>query len=269
MRKIISENGLFILRNLILLLVHDLLKLKHSKLDPLCCSCYRYCFTICTENENAEIKFKEAELNTLRNQMNPHFIYNALNSIQNFIFKNDPVRANYLLSRFGTLIRKSLDLSKLNYIPIDEEITFLENYLELEKMRFEDRFDFNIIKSQNITNNEKVPPLLIQPIIENSIKHGFSGIKKKGQITIEFVKTTSNLKIYVSDNGKGIKPVNIDDKDEEKPHALYIIRERINIINEANSEKAYFDIKPIIEDDIIKGTRATFLFPIIISEIDD
>ena len=194
--------------------------------------------------------------------MNPHFIYNALNSIQNFIFKNDPEKANYLLSRFSNLMRKSLNLSKLNFIPIEEEIEFLENYLQLEKMRFEDKFDYSITKSENITLNEKIPPLLIQPLIENSIKHAFSSIDKKGLISIRFSKSDSKLKITVDDNGKGIKGVNIDDYTEENPHALYIIRERINIINESNIDKASFIIKPLIEDSSVVGTRASFLFPI-------
>jgi len=185
--------------------------------------------------------------------MNPHFIHNALNSIQNYIFRGDPENANYLLSRFSKLMRSSLKLSKLEYITIETEIEFLENYLELEKMRFEDKFDYIIDLESPDLNQMKIPPLLIQPLMENSIKHGFDG-KTTGKLTLEITADTDYVTITVKDNGKGYKPSQKEESSD--PSALKIIRDRLNIINQGATKKSAFTIKSINKDGK-RGTIAT------------
>ena len=115
--------------------------------------------------EEQKRKVQEAELQALRNQMNPHFVFNALNSIQNFVFKNDAKKANYYLSRFSKLMRDGLQFARLKYISLQEEVIFLNTYLELEKMRFPDKFQYRVIVDEDIpTNQYFIPPLLFQPI---------------------------------------------------------------------------------------------------------
>jgi len=217
--------------------------------------------------KEAELKTKAAELNALRNQMNPHFIYNSLNSIQNFIFKNDPERANYLLSRFSKLMRSSLQLSKLEYISLKEEIEFLNNYLELEKMRFEDKFEFNIAMGTELVENYKIPPLLIQPIVENSIKHGFSGLDKKGKLIIKFIKDDDHLIISVIDNGKGFSPQNLNNsnnKFENRVSATTIIKERIELLNFEDKSNSWFKIEPHYIDKLLAGTKVELRIPYLV-----
>ncbi len=158
------------------------------------------------ELEEARTTAKEAELSALRNQMNPHFIFNSLNTIQNFIFKKDVTKANYLLSKFSSLIRKSLNYSRLEAIPISEEIQFLKDYIELEKVRFPNLISTNFNIDESITPQiDKIPSLILQPLIENSIKHGISKLRQPGEISISLKRLDSQyLKIIIGDTGKGV-----------------------------------------------------------------
>ncbi len=211
--------------------------------------------------KEAELRSKISELDALRNQMNPHFIYNSLNSIQNFIFKNDPEKANYLLSRFSKLIRSSLNLSKLENITLEEEIEFLENYLELEQMRFQDKFDFEIVTAPDLSNQIKVPPLLVQPLIENAVKHGFRKVKAAGIIRIRFQKEHDYLIITVEDNGIGYNDKPQEERRRKGPNALEIIKERIDIINSVTNTDSHFKISAIVVAEQIKGTIAELRIP--------
>ncbi len=213
--------------------------------------------------KEAELNTKAAQLNALRNQMNPHFIYNSLNSIQNFIFKNDAEKANYMLSRFGKLMRSSLELSKLEYISLNKEIDFLENYLQLEIMRFGDKFKYSITRDPAIRDNYKIPPLLIQPIIENAIKHGFSEMKTDGIIKIDFKLKNKLIKVEVTDNGKGYSQNDDRSIYSETPTALKIINERIDLLNEVNDEISSFRIYPLGEISAIVGSQVIIEIPYI------
>ncbi len=211
--------------------------------------------------KEAELRSKISELDALRNQMNPHFIHNSLNSIQNFIFKNDPEKANYLLSRFSKLIRSSLNLSKLENITLEEEIDFLENYLELEQMRFQDKFDFKIVTAPNLSLQLKLPPLLVQPLIENAVKHGLRKVKTAGIMRINFKKEDDYLIITVEDNGVGYKEKDLEQRKNKGPNALDIINERIDIINSVTNTDSYFKISAIKEAEQTKGTIAELRIP--------
>ena len=214
----------------------------------------------------AEFKIKQAELNALRNQMNPHFMYNALNSIQNFIFQNKPKMANFFLSKFSHLMRQSLELSKLESISLEEEIKFLENYIEIEKMRFEDKFDYKIIVDPNVALNVKLPPLLLQPLAENAIKHGFRDIKYHGLLKITFSIKNDLLHISVIDNGTGI-----DMTEKKKRISVYhhsisttIVRDRIEIINSTlEFPIAQLSIHKVDPHELLSGTQAKIILPLI------
>src|SRR5690606_11582282 len=119
-------------------------------------------------------------------QMNPHFVFNCLGSISSFIVQNGTDSAIKYLSKFSKLMRLTLEYSKESLIPIDKEIEGLQNYLELEQLRFNNMFDFSITKDPNIEDDMAIPPLLLQPFVENAIIHGLVPKKEKGNINIYF-----------------------------------------------------------------------------------
>jgi tetratricopeptide (TPR) repeat protein len=201
----------------------------------------------------------EYEQRALHLQMNPHFLFNCLGSISSFIVQNGTDSAIKYLSKFSKLMRLTLEYSKESLIPIDREIESLQNYLELEQLRFDDKFSFKIVKGPNIEDDVALPPLLIQPFIENSIIHGVIPKKENGKITIEFSVTDTSLNCYIVDDGIGI---NQSRKNKEnlvlahKSMALDIIKKRLEMIKEATSKEANIKIEEITEGDAIRGTRA-------------
>jgi ligand-binding sensor domain-containing protein/signal transduction histidine kinase len=225
--------------------------------------------------QEAELKTKDAELQALRNQMNPHFVFNALNSIQNFVFKNDAKKANYYLSRFSKLMRDGLQFARLKYISLQEEIIFLNTYLELEKMRFPDKFQYRIIVDEAIpTSQYFIPPLLFQPILENAVKHAFKNIDYEGLLEIRFEEKIPGelLKITISDNGEGINLTSVNKltKSKNKSLGLEIIKNQIALLNsEGKDNKATFKIfnRQTI-DPQRNGTQAEFIISIKFSEND-
>jgi len=215
--------------------------------------------------QETEYRAQKAELNALRGQMNPHFIYNAINSIQNYIFKNDHEGANYYLSKISRLIRNSLEMSKLEFVTLDHEINFLKTYLELERMRFKEKFQFKFNIDHNIPRDIKIPPLILQPLIENSVKHAFKAINHKGQIDLFIEKfDTSQIKIIIKDNGVGIDHSLEHKKGQNhKSLSINIITERINIINAANKrEVSKIEIKDRFKLEGVSGTVAILILPL-------
>ena len=143
-------------------------------------------------------------LKQLRSQMNPHFIFNALNSINMFIAKNDERTANKYLSDFSMLMRSVLENSEKDFIPLSEEIDLLKLYVKLEHFRFQDKFDYQINISEKVAVNEyKIPPMLLQPYIENAIWHGLRYKTTKGLLTLK-VAPVSNSKIAIEIEDDGI-----------------------------------------------------------------
>ncbi|MBK9255461.1 MAG: histidine kinase [Saprospiraceae bacterium] len=157
-----------------------------------------------------EMKIKtemaDLERKAIQAQMNPHFIFNALNSIQSFIIKEDKENATFYLSLFSSLIRKTLEFSGKKDISIEMIRNFLDQYLSLEKLRFENKFDFSITIDPEIDSYEtSIPPMLIQPLVENAVVHAFNGVTENGKISIEFkIDKHDFLKVIIKDNGKGI-----------------------------------------------------------------
>ena len=199
-------------------------------------------------------KMAMAELDSLRNQMNPHFIFNALNAIQYFIFDNDQEKAGKFLSKFSVLIRKSLEFSKLNFISVQAEIDFIRDYMEMEKMRFTRKFNYEIVVAPDLDlDNSFIPPLLMQPLIENSIKHGFRDMQQDGLVTIKIWLEEKDILGYsVLDNGTGM--LNNDAKEEGYKTSLShsILKERFLLLKDhskvntnigMNIQNFYFDNK--------------------------
>ncbi|RFS24027.1 hypothetical protein DVR12_09090 [Chitinophaga silvatica] len=152
-------------------------------------------------------KLTEIELKAIRAQINPHFIFNCLNSIQLFVMQRDYEYAQKYLSDFSYLIRKTLDFSRRNFISLSDEITYLNTYLGLEKMRFENRMEYEIVVDPEIATAElEIPAMLLQPYVENAVKHGMTNPKQPtGQLKIFFNQIAPDmLECVIADNGIGI-----------------------------------------------------------------
>lgn len=147
------------------------------------------------------------ELTALKSQMNPHFIFNALNSIQEFIILNDKKKANQFMGKYADLVRSTLQMSDKESITLDEEVKSLELYLELEKLRFEDNFNYRIHIAEALQErNDRLPAMLIQPYVENAIKHGLLHQQGNKMVTIDFqieLNNPSIIKCIIEDNGIG------------------------------------------------------------------
>jgi tetratricopeptide (TPR) repeat protein len=157
-------------------------------------------------NELIEMQEREKlELQLLRSQMNPHFFFNALYSIQNFILGNQPLESSRFLSKLARLMRATLEWNEKELISLDNELKILNDYLELEVLRFDDKFRFEIECEDQLRESASIPPMIIQPFLENAIKHGFRGMEKDGLLELKINEDGEALKIEVLDNGVGLK----------------------------------------------------------------
>ncbi|MCD4774405.1 MAG: tetratricopeptide repeat protein [Bacteroidales bacterium] len=216
----------------------------------------------------SEQKTIQVEQKLLRSQMNPHFIFNSLSSIQNFIVNEKPHKANKYLSRFAKLVRSILDYSFVEFVQLDDEINTINYYLELQKIRFPKKFDYFIEVDDEIdTEGIKIPPMLAQPFIENSIEHGMKSKKTKGNINISF-KLKDDILIYsIEDDGIGRKKAHEILQKQDKGHkslATVITLERISILNKKLKKKIELEIVDLKDEKgKAKGTKVIFQLPII------
>jgi len=220
-----------------------------------------------------KLKFEQTSLQLeqklLRSQMNPHFIFNSLTSIESFIYENQPKEAGKYLSDFARLMRLILENSSEEFIPLNKEIKTLEYYLVLQKLRLENNLTY-IIKTDGLDDIESIyiPPMLTQPFIENSIEHGIRGSEINGHIEIEFKMIDKDeLQIQVTDNGRGIdsesKTYN-EKKESHKSMALHITQERLQVLNKSKRQKVTFSISDISHSAADKtGTMVIFTIPLV------
>lgn len=156
--------------------------------------------------KKVQIKNKKIALQSLRREMNPHFIFNSLNSVNHFIATNNELEANQYLTKFSKLMRGVMENSTEDFIPFQQELDLLQNYLALEKTRFADKFDFEIDVDESLnTQSLKVPGMLVQPFLENAVWHGLRYRENKGFLKLNFTKDNEYLKITIEDNGIGIE----------------------------------------------------------------
>jgi len=217
-------------------------------------------------------RMTELEQASLRAQMNPHFIFNCLNSIQHFILKNDMEQTNRYISEFGSLIRKTMDNSARALISIADEINYLTSYLELERMRFSSTFRYEISLDSSIDpDNTCIPSMLLQPFVENGIRHGIRNKQQgNGLISIRIEKSETEILITIEDNGvgretaakyRGERPVEYQSK------GITLTQKRIDILNVSNEEKvntSIIDLKD--ENGYAKGTKVILSFPLSVIE---
>lgn len=199
------------------------------------------------------------EQKALRLQMNPHFIFNCLNSIQSMIVKKDHKTARYFLAKFSKLMRKTLDNSREQLILLDDEIETLENYLSIEKFCNEDHFEYEITVSNDMASDFiQLPPMLIQPFVENAIVHGVAHKKTGGKISVNFADKNGKLICCIVDNGVGRAVAGtINNRENHKSTALIVTQERLDLLaNETNSSKLLIE-DLINEKGEVSGTKVT------------
>ena len=212
------------------------------------------------ENEISNLK-----LEALRSQMNPHFIFNALNSIKAYLINNDKESAIYYLNKFSKLIRKILESSRVESISLQEELEIIELYIKIENIRFEKEIHFSIVIDENVNLvNIKIPALILQPFIENSLWHGLN--TKKGNKTIEIKIFNDNkiTKLVIIDNGIGRKKSieNASKKSyKKKSLGLEFSQERITFFNKKNQTNYSFKFVDLFDNENNSiGTQVDFIF---------
>lgn len=205
----------------------------------------------------------ELEQKLLRSQMNPHFIFNSLGAIQNFMMKNEGRKAAFYLGSFSSLMRSILTNSREELIPLREEKQTLENYLRLQQLRLGEKLSFTVDVAGELDTEEiLLPPMLIQPFVENAIGHGIENREGAGRVSVRFSENGDQLVVTVEDNGAGISQTN-DKKESHVSYALQIFQERV-----ANLKRMYgTGISYRIEEKdpgatVNPGTRVTVYLPL-------
>ncbi|MEM8525077.1 MAG: histidine kinase [Bacteroidota bacterium] len=191
------------------------------------------------EKENAfQQQVSKLEKAALQAQMNPHFIFNSLTSIQNFILDNEQKSAVEYLARFAKLVRHNLNASVEGSVTLAEEVSLLENYLALEQERFEQGFDFQINVAESIDQyGFSIPPLLIQPYVENAVQHGLSKRPEKGKICINFQQLSEEeLLVSIKDNGIGYQNGETQNGKGYKSVGMSVTKKRLELLNEEVSD---------------------------------
>ena len=205
-------------------------------------------------------KAAELEMQALRSQMNPHFIFNCLSSINSFILKNKTEDASRYLTKFSRLIRMVLNNSQQSYISLDDELETLQLYLDMEKLRFKNSFEYVLNLSGNIEVQAIfIPPLLIQPFAENAIWHGLMHKQEKGLLMLDFSIEDRLLNCVITDNGigrEGAALVKSKSSEKQKSMGLKITTERLNLLNNDGGCEASFTIKDLKDESgNASGTR--------------
>jgi sensor histidine kinase YesM len=239
--------GLFIFRNLTLKRKNEKLKQEQAEKE--------WAFQkLESEKKQAELHHRatELEMQALRAQMNPHFIFNCLSSINRIIMKNDSKSASDYLTRFSRLMRMVLINSQRSMIPLEDELQMLRLYLDMERLRFKDSFDYSIIFTNTIDEGAVfVPPLLLQPFCENAIWHGMMQKDGPGLLNIELSMNNKVLQCTISDDGIGreaAERLKSNSPGIQKPMRLKITTERLALLNREKGLHTFYEIEDLTDE---------------------
>jgi two-component sensor histidine kinase len=185
----------------------------------------------------------ETEQRLNRARMNPHFFFNALTTLQKFALRdNDGKAMASNLSKFSNIMRETLESTYKEYVTIEQEMEFLNEYLEVQKIRFPQTFSYEVYANKDLDIDElQIPAMIIQPFVENSIEHGFVGVDYPGKVTVNFTSENKELLIQITDNGKGLNTT-AKENNEHISRASQIIKDRIYLLNIKLKTKAGFSI---------------------------
>ena len=213
-------------------------------------------------------KILEVTQANLRQQMNPHFIFNTLNSIQYYMYKHDKLATNNYLTKFSNLMRKILENSQHTAVPVRDELDALQLYLELESIRFRDKFDYEIHVDEEIDPlMYKIPTMLIQPYVENAICHGLMLKPEKGMVQISLGLGKDYLSCIIEDNGIGreaSREINLKKQHNHNSLGTQITESRLKLVNSFYGKSLkiiYTDLKD--ENGMATGTLVEIHIPIL------
>lgn len=212
---------------------------------------------------NQEIKLKEKienlKLTALKSQINPHFIFNALNSIKLYIVKNNVEKASKYLNEFSKLIRKVLEVSNQDYISLEEELSLIKLYVSIENTRFKTPINFNITNTTNTNNKHiKIPSLILQPFVENSIWHGLSLKDDPKKIDIEITETHQYINITITDNGIGRERSLENQKNrtfKNKSFGIDITKKKLELLSKQSNKEINIQLTDLKENNQPSGTK--------------
>ncbi len=217
-----------------------------------------------TRKKEIESQLVNLENKALQSMMNPHFIFNALGSIQRYLLQNKATEAGTYLSQFARLIRQNMNSLKSNFISIDDELERLRNYIELEQFRMNNKFAYKIEVDEKIDGYEtSIPSMVIQPFVENAIWHGITPLPTDGLVTVRFAYLDEkSIQIIIEDNGVGISKTNpVTKSDQNLNLGMDLTRKRISLIGEKMKVATSLyseDINPVMKN---PGTRITIIVP--------
>ena len=219
-----------------------------------------------TKQTALEKRATELEMQTLRAQMSPHFIFNSLNSINHFILQSDNVQASEYLAKFSRLIRLILQNSRAPFISLESELEALQLYLELEAVRFNHHFQYNINLEEGIDPSlVKVPPIIIQPYAENAIWHGLMQKEDRGKLDIKFFQRDGELFCEITDDGIGrdkARKIKSNSKSTHKSMGMKITAERLALLQKENRSEDYIKITDLtLADGTPGGTEVLLKIP--------
>ncbi|MBK9247521.1 MAG: tetratricopeptide repeat protein [Ignavibacteria bacterium] len=218
------------------------------------------------EKEELRRKLLQSEHKTLRAQINPHFMFNALNSIQHFLTKSDTEHANRFLSKFARLMRLIMENSRYTSVPLGDEIETISLYLELEKLRFGDKFTYDVIIDPSLPTTILIPPMLIQPYIENAIWHGILPRKSGGKVIVTITPSENEYIVCnIQDDGIGRKASSEKKDFEQNKHrssGMALIDERLALLTETSGMKLWVEVEDMYNDsNQPTGTSVTLHLP--------
>jgi len=205
------------------------------------------------------------ELQALRSQMNPHFVHNSLNAIQYYIQRNEVELSENYLSKFSKLIRLFFEYSRKQNISIKDEVALLTNYLEIEKLRFEEKLDFNITVDDKIDIEEQILPcMILQPIVENAVNHGLFHKKEKGIVIIKFIYINpSSFKVVIEDDGIGIdkaKEIYSNSSKNYQSRSTAVLNERLELLKQSKNWNISYSITDKSKINNSTGTKVELVF---------
>jgi len=217
---------------------------------------------IAMDKQMADIRQK-----SLIGLMNPHFTFNSLQSIQNVVIKKDVVATNSFISKFADLMRMTLEYSQKDTIPLSEELLFLGHYIDLEVLRFEGKFKYNLNLDPSIDGDlVRIPPMLIQPFVENAINHGILHKSSSGKIDISITKVNASILCTVEDDGIGRKKAEELGNEKQKKHRSFGIKlteERLKLLRLGGRAKIGFEITDLIDENkVARGTKVEITIPV-------
>ena len=214
-----------------------------------------------------EKQLARVEMEALRSQMNPHFLFNALNSLKDLIIRNEPHAASEYLGRFSRLIRLILENSKEQIVSLEQELEAVNLYVEVERQRFENRFDYRLEISNHLDQKRvMLPPMLIQPYVENAIWHGLMHKTDKGMLQVSLRQANGCLLCVIEDNGVGRKKaaeLRSKSAGGRKSYGMAITRDRVALVKELYNIAAKVKVEDVVADGVAAGTRVTLSLPLI------